>query len=292
MRIVTRPDFDGVVCAALLRQVFSASTPIVWTEPRVMQNRALAISNEDIIANLPWHSSCKLWFDHHISNKHDSKFEGVFQIAPSAAGLIYHYYKASFSNNQYKELIHETDRIDSANLNQEEILNPERNPWLLLAFTLSSSKNEEGYWEKLVELIRLKCVESILVDEEVAHKAKVFLFDSDQYRELLLSSTYKKSNVTITDFRQKNDIPKENRFLVFALYPDCSVNIKVFYDPSNADKVIMKVGHSIFNRTCKVNVGNLLKKYGGGGHVGAGSCTFSKKFEEQYINEISQALLS
>ena len=123
MRIVTRPDFDGIVCAALLKEVYPIQEPILWAEPGDMQRGRVTVNDGDIIANLPYHENCALWFDHHYSAKIDNPFEGIYQIAPSAAGLVYNYLEDKLPSG-FGELIRETDRIDSAYLTLDEVLHP------------------------------------------------------------------------------------------------------------------------------------------------------------------------
>ena len=89
MRVVTRPDFDGVVCAVLLMDALQIDASILWVQPSDMQHRRVEIQEGDVIANLPYHENCSLWFDHHYSNQPEGPVKGVFKIAPSAAGVVY-----------------------------------------------------------------------------------------------------------------------------------------------------------------------------------------------------------
>ena len=123
MRIITRPDFDGVVCASLLYEAKHIEHPVKWVEPNEMQKGLVDVREGDIIANLPYDERCSLWFDHHHTNRIDKPFKGSFKIAPSAAGVIYEYYKDRFYKD-YSELVKETDKIDSANLSLDEVLHP------------------------------------------------------------------------------------------------------------------------------------------------------------------------
>ena len=50
MRIVTRPDFDGIVCAMLIRAAEPIDQPIKWAAPNDMQKGRVAITADDIIA--------------------------------------------------------------------------------------------------------------------------------------------------------------------------------------------------------------------------------------------------
>src|SRR5712692_9812432 len=104
MRLVTRADFDGLVCGALVTK-FEQIDSYLFVEPKFMQDGQVDIRPGDVIANLPYHPSCTLWFDHHITNApmwraHTGKSEaetivpgkGGFRIAPSAARVVYEYY--------------------------------------------------------------------------------------------------------------------------------------------------------------------------------------------------------
>ena len=74
-----------------------------------MQRGLVDVRHGDIIANLPYDDRCTLWFDHHHTNKIDTPFNGAFKIAPSAAGVIFDYYKSRFEYD-YTELITATDK--------------------------------------------------------------------------------------------------------------------------------------------------------------------------------------
>jgi nanoRNase/pAp phosphatase (c-di-AMP/oligoRNAs hydrolase) len=77
--------------------------------------------------------------------------------------------------------------------------------------------------------------------------------------------------VVVTDLREVDRVPAGNRFLIYTLFPQSNVSVRVHWGPTR-DSVVAAVGHSIFNRTCKTSVGELMSSYGGGGHRGAGTC--------------------
>ena len=152
MRIVTRPDFDGIVCAVLLYQTENIDTDIYWVEPSEIQTGKASILKGDILANLPYSPNCSLWFDHHVSNKPKKKFKGAFEIAPSAAGVVYNYYKKQEKlDNHFDELIFHTDIIDSADLNQDQVRYPENYPYIILSMTIKNQNYKDvPYWNKLL----------------------------------------------------------------------------------------------------------------------------------------------
>jgi len=273
MRIVTRPDFDGIVCAALLMEVLDITEPVLWVEPVKINNREVEIKDGDILANLPYDERCSLWFDHHFTNSVNADFKGEFRLAPSAAGIIYDYYKDDFKKN-FNKLIRETDRIDSARLTQEEILLPKTNPFVLLSFTIKGNNLvNEAYWNNVVKLIRTKEIEEIIDDTDVKLRIKMEIENDLRYKEYLIEHTTVEEGVSITDFRPFVSVPSGNRFLVFSLFPDTYANIKIRNSDDKDRKVILSAGHSIFNRKCRVHCGKLVSRFGGGGHFGAGSCS-------------------
>jgi hypothetical protein len=291
MRIVTRPDFDGVVCAALIYEAENVKQPVKWVEPNDMQKGHVDIHEGDIIANLPYDERCALWFDHHHTNKIDKPFNGAFKIAPSAAGIVFEYYKDKFQRD-YTELIKETDKIDSADLSLDEVLQPEKYDYVLLSMTVSGrNKEEEPYWSRLVNLLRKFDIKRVLQDPEVNARCDAVVEMNKEYKDILRENTRLMQHVSITDFRSFDKTPEGNRFLVYSMFPEAVVSVKIRYDIDDKDTVAVSVGHSIFNRNCRVNVGLMLSNFEGGGHRGAGSCRFHKSKAQEYIPKILDILL-
>lgn len=291
MRIITRPDFDGIVCAALLYEALNIRGPVEWVEPNAMEKGMVELQEGDVIANLPYNEKCSLWFDHHFSNRIDKPFNGVFKIAPSAAGIVFGYYKDKFKRD-YSELIREADKIDSANLSLDEVLYPEKYAYVLLSMTiLSKNKSDEPYWNKLVYLLRNYGINKVFEDSEVKERCEMTIEQNKRYKTLLKENTSLKEQVSITDFRSFDKMPYGNRFLVYSLFPESVVNVKIQYESEDRNKVALHIGHSIFNRNCNVNVGLMLAKFGGGGHRGAGAGRFHVSEAEKNIGIIIDILL-
>lgn len=289
-RIVSRPDFDGIVCAMLLYEAENITKPVKWLEPSEVQKGDADIGEGDIITNLPYDDRCLMWFDHHYSNQTDQPFKGQFRIAPSAARIVFEYYQDRF-NQDYSELIAATDKIDSADFSKEEVLNPEKHPYILLSMTISGrADQEQDYWNRLVDLLKVPDIHAVLSDTEVAKRCTRTIQDNIQYIQLLKDHTHIEGQVSITDFRPLNRTPGGNRFMAYFLFPETYVNVCILIDEIEKDKVRVKIGHSIFNRTCKVNVGEMLSHYGGGGHRGAGSCSLPKNNAETHIQNIIDTL--
>jgi hypothetical protein len=256
-----------------------------------MQRGLVDVRQGDIIANLPHDDRCTLWFDHHHTNEIDKPFEGAFKLAPSAAGVIFEYYKDRFKHD-YTELITATDKIDSADLSMDEVLYPEKHGVVLLSMTvLGRDEYNERYWNRLVHLFRKSKIDQVLKDSEVKARCDAAIEKNKLYKDILKKHTVLNDHVSITDFRVFNKMPTGNRFLVYSLFPEAVVSVKIRYDEKDKKKVAVSVGHSIFNRNCKVNVGVMLSAFEGGGHRAAASCRFDVDKANDYIPKIIDILL-
>ena len=291
MRIVTRPDFDGVVCAVLLFDAKTIPPPVKWVEPSEIQKGQVEIMEGDILANLPFDDRCYMWFDHHCTNEINKPFRGVFKIAPSAAGIIHEYYADSFSRD-FSELVRQTNKIDSADLTLDEVLHPEKFPYILLSMTiLNREKQDESYWNDLVDLIGRYDIPRVLEKPEVKSRCQKAIENNRIYKDLLLKHTRIQDHVAITDFREFEITPEGNRFLVYSMFQDASAHIKIRYSDKDRTMVALSVGHSIFNNNCRINAGKLLSRFEGGGHRGAASCRFHVEKADEYIPKIIDTLI-
>lgn len=290
MRIVTRPDFDGVVSAVFLKDALHITEPVLWVEPNDMQHGRVEIQKGDIIANLPYHPAASMWFDHHFTNRIDTPFEGDWQIAPSAAGLVHAYFKDKLSRD-YGVLVAETDKIDSAALSEDEVLHPEAYPYVLLSMTLKNrDETDPPYWDHLTDLLLRSSMEEVMADPVVARRCETVVAENRAFTEVLTTHTRLEGTVSVVDLRSFDVAPSGNRFLVYSMFPAANVSVKIRYGNEGKEKLVVSVGHSIFNRTCRVNVGDLLSRYGGGGHPGAGACSFPPEKADIFLPEILKIL--
>jgi len=287
MRLITRADFDGIASGVLITAQESIDR-FLFVEPKFMQDGEVKVAADDIIANLPYHPYCYLWFDHHFTNQIATPFRGNFRIAPSAARVVLEYYGQNALSN-YATLVSETDRIDSGNLEMEDILRP-RN-YVLLSFTIDPSiREDESYWITLIHLLRDQPFASVMENPDVRKRCKQVLDDFKAYRTLLTRHSRQEGNIAITDFREVDFDGKMNRFLVYTLYPHTNVSVKLFNDKQRQGRTGISVGKNIFNQTSSINVGELLTQYGGGGHQGAGSCRVPNEKVDKVLPEIITAL--
>ncbi len=328
MRLVTRADFDGLVCGALVTLMEEIDS-YLFVEPKFMQDGAVQIRPGDIIANLPYHPNCSLWFDHHVTNaaswlrhiggsssetqKPEPETQtptqvagkGGFRLAPSAARVVYDYYTTleeeqshhgkpterlnTLSSERMKYLVEETDRIDAGRLTPEDVLHP--SGYVLISMTLEGKRSEdEPYWIRLIALLREASLAEILEVEEVKQRCQRILDDQEKLKKILLQCTTLKGNVILVDLRGVRDIPDGNRFLLYTLFPSGNISVKIAYDNQRPGATAISVGYNIFNTTSNVNVGALLEKYGGGGHRVVGSCRVANDQAEKAIQEIFEAV--
>ncbi|MGH7870868.1 MAG: exopolyphosphatase [Candidatus Binatia bacterium] len=314
MRLVTRADFDGLVCGALVTK-FENVDDYLFVEPKFLQDGLVDIRNGDIITNLPYHPNCTLWFDHHITNTTPDfpqpivLGKGGFRLAPSAARVVYEYYTEVGNRHQatgnskikaeeiisflgterVKYLMHEADRIDAGKLEQEDVLKPQG--YVLISMTTDGrNAGDEPYWLKIIGLLRDASLEETLADPEVAERCQRIRDEQDKLRALLLARAEQRKNVIYVDLRGVKEIPDGNRFLIFTLFPQGNIQVKVTHDSQRENTTAISVGYNIFNPTSNVNVGELLKNYGGGGHKVVGSSRVPNYKADQAINEILAAV--
>jgi oligoribonuclease NrnB/cAMP/cGMP phosphodiesterase (DHH superfamily) len=291
MRIVTRPDFDGVVCAVLIADALGLEKPVHWVEPNDVSKGTADIRPGDILANLPYHPDCDTWFDHHSTNRIDRPFKGLFREAPSAAGIVFEYFTGRFKRD-FTELVYWADRIDSADFTQDEVLHPEKYDYVLLSMTVSGEKGkEEGYWNKLVRLLRETDIGQAMADSDIKARCQTVIRENSEYANWLKRYTRIEGQVAVTDFRSLDQPPSGNRFLSYSLFPETVVSVRIRNDPLQKRTVVVNIGHSIFNRNCSVHVGRLLTAFGGGGHRAAASVRFPAAQADSYLPQIITALV-
>jgi len=274
-----------LVSAALL-SVVEDVTRYRFIEPGPFQAGEGEVTAEDLIANLPYRAGCLLWFDHHITNKLKGvDFRGAWREAPSAARVVYEYYNKDGSLGAWAELIAETDRIDSAALTMDDIRNP--NGYVLVSMTVEGKRpQDEPYWLHLINLLRRNDRARLLKDPEVERRCEEFKLINEEYGQALSLYSDLVGNVLVTDFRKVFHGEPGNRFLAYALFPKCDTWVKISDYAADPSRVHLAVGHSIFSRANPVNVGELMAKFGGGGHRGAGTCRPKVEAAEIALKEI------
>ena len=282
-RLVTRSDFDGLVCAAILKEL-DIIDDIKFAHPKDMQDGLVPITDKDIITNLPYVDGCFLCFDHHLSetirNTSWNEKHVIDSKAPSAARVVYDYYKKEDNlKNITDDMMEAVDKADAARFNLDDILNP--TGWVLLSFLMDSRTGLGRFREfrisnfqlmmDLIEYCRKMPIEEILELEDVQERINLYFEHQDGFRALINENSIVYKNLLVVNLREKDLIFTGNRFLKYGLFPECNISIQKMKakDPS---KTVLTVGNSIINRTSQTNIGELMLQYGGGGHKNAGTC--------------------
>ncbi len=137
-RLVTRSDFDGLVCAALLKEL-ELLDGIKFVHPKDVQDGLIELGDRDITTNLPYVPGVRLAFDHHHSEtlRVTETLENhiIMPDALSAARVVYDYFGgAARFPNVSEELMEAVDKADSALFSAEDITTPDG--WILLSFLM------------------------------------------------------------------------------------------------------------------------------------------------------------
>ena len=287
MRLVTRSDFDGLVCGALLLE---AGVIDNWkfAHPKDLQDGLVSVDENDCLANVPYVEGCGLWFDHHSSeferNQLEGKYKGESRMAPSCARIIYEYYGGKERFPQYDEIMEAVDKVDSGNLTIDDVMNPKG--WVLIGF-LMDPRTGLGRWRQftisnyqLMEKLLVACskntTEEILAMSDVQERIDVYMEQTEKFKEMVLAHSRTEENVLITDLRGVDPIYTCNRFMVYSMYPEQNISAWIV-SGRGGEGCSVAVGYSILNKTSDVNVGSLMLKYNGGGHKKVGTCQFSNE---------------
>lgn len=295
MRLLTRSDFDGICCAVLLKEL-GLMTEMVYAHPKDLQDGKVVVGKDDILANVPYVAGCGLWFDHHTSEQERlqlaGKYEGKSVLAPSAARVISDYYHSE-KLSRFTEMLHFVDKVDSADLTEDEILNP--TGWVLLGFIcdprtgLGYHKNYRisnlAFMNDLVDHIRTKSIAEILSLPDTQERITLYKENDQKAREFLKKQSRVEGSVLITDARGVEELPPSNRFLVYSLFPETNISIRMI-DGKGKEFVSISVGYSILNRSATIDVGSLMLKYGGGGHKAVGTCQVPYAAADAALKEI------
>ncbi len=294
-RLVTRSDFDGLVCAVLLNEL-DLIDDILFVHPKDMQDGKIEITERDITTNLPYVPGAHLVFDHHESETvRNSGRRDVNHIieahAPSAARVVYNHYggKATFPRIT-EEMMVAVDQADSAQYSREDILNPQG--WVLLNYLMDSRTGLGRFKEfrisnyalmmDLIKYCRDHTIEEILALPDVQERVALYHDHAARAKEQILSCATQIGNLVVLDLRPEDTIWATNRFMIYALFPTANISIHVMWGLQKQNTVFA-TGKSILDRGSKTHVGNLMLEFGGGGHAAAGTC--------QIANEKADAML-
>lgn len=281
-RLITRSDFDGLVCAVLLKHLDMVDE-IKFVHPKDMQDGKIEVSNKDISTNLPYVPGIHLAFDHHLSETlRNKKVDNhiIAPKAPSAARVVWDYYGGLEAfPSQWIEMMEACDRGDSAQFNKEQVLNPEG--WDLLNFLMDARTGLGRFREfrisnynlmmDLIDCCRNHSIEEIMQLPDVVERIELYHEQNTLFKAQLERCSTVYENLVVLDLRGEDIIHAGNRFVIYALFPQCNISIHIMWG-FQKQNTVFATGKSIFDRSSNTNVGELMLKYGGGGHQAAGTC--------------------
>ena len=295
-RLITRSDFDGLVCAVLLKEL-DLIDDIKFVHPKDMQDGKVEVTGRDITTNLPYVPGVYMSFDHHASEAIRNETQDnhvIHPSAPSAARVVFeHYGGVAKFGDRFNDMMIAVDKSDSAQFSREEILNPEG--WVLLNYLMDSRTGLGRFRDfrvsnyqlmmDLIDYCRTHGIEDILKLPDVVERIELYQEHAAKAKEQLQFCTTVHHNVAVLDLRQEETIYAVSRFMIYALYPATNISIHVMWGVQKQNTVLA-TGKSILNRSSKVNVGALMLLYGGGGHENAGTCQVPNERSATVLNEL------
>ena len=296
-RLVTRSDFDGLVCAVLLNEL-ELIDEIKFVHPKDMQDGKIDITARDITTNLPYVPAAHLAFDHHESETIRVAGKAANRIiapdAPSAARVVYDYYggRTTFPSIT-DEMMDAVDKADSAQFSREEVLDPKG--WVLLNYLMDSRTGLGRFREfrvsnytlmmDLIKYCRNHGIDDILKLPDVKERVELYFEHAVKAKEQILRCSTVHAKLVVLDLRQEETIYATNRFMIYALFPQTNISIHVLWGVQKQNTVFA-TGKSILDRSSQTNVGELMLKYGGGGHHAAGTCQVDNEQAAAVLQEI------
>ena len=299
-RLITRSDFDGLVCAVLLKDM-DLIDEIKFVHPKDMQDGIIKVTERDITTNLPYVPGSYLAFDHHesetIRNEHLAENHHIDPNAASAARVVYNYYKDKHPfRPEWDEMMAAVDKADSAQYSEEEILHP--SGWTLLNYMMDARTGLGRFrafrisnytlMMELIDYCRDHTIEEIIELPDVKERIELYFRYEDEFKRMIQVNARVYDDIVVVDLRDVEPILPGNRFVVYALYPEVKISIQVMWGLKQQNTVFT-VGKSILNRESDANIGEVMLRFGGGGHKNAGTCQVDNdKAEELLIQVISQ----
>jgi nanoRNase/pAp phosphatase (c-di-AMP/oligoRNAs hydrolase) len=296
-RLVTRSDMDGLVCAVLLREL-DLIDDILFVHPKDMQDQKIDITDRDITTNLPYVEKAHIVFDHHLSetvrNEQGLGNHVIDPTAPSAARVIYKYYGGEERFPAFfNEMMDAVDKADAAQFTMDDVLNPQG--WEFLSFLMDARTGLGRFREfrisnynlmmDLIEACKTMTIAEIMKLPDVQERVDMYNSHEELFKNQLKELSTVHGKVVVLDLRGQETIYAGNRFMIYALYPQCSVSIHVI-DGFRKQNTALPIGKSIFDRTSKTNIGELALKYGGGGHLNAGTCQVPNEDADDIVLEL------
>jgi nanoRNase/pAp phosphatase (c-di-AMP/oligoRNAs hydrolase) len=296
MRLVTRSDFDGLACGALLKEA-GLIDGYQFVHPKDIQDGLVELGPNDILANVPYAAGIGMWFDHHTSEGErlgTISYRGMSRVAPSCARVIYDFLGgASRYSSHWDAMMEAVDKVDSASLTVQEIEYP--TGWVLIGFLMDPRTGLGRFrtfrisnyqlMESMIEMCRTMTAEEILQNPDVKDRADLYFQQAPFYSNMIRTCSHMRGEVLIIDFRHQETIYPGNRFLPYTMFPDCKVSIHVTWG-RGANNVALAMGNSIINRSSQANLGSIALHFGGGGHEAVATCQVAEEDVESTLATI------
>lgn len=303
-RLVTRSDMDGLLAAVLLREL-EMIDDIKFVHPKDVQDGKVELTENDITTNLPYVPCVHLSFDHHSSETSRVEASGPNHIieatSPSTARVVYNYFGGQERFPSIPEaMLDAVDKADSAAFTMDDVLDPQG--WELLSFIMDPRTGLGRFREfrvanyalmmDLIAYCKDHTIEEILELPDVKERVELYFSHDDKSREQIRRCSTVHGKLVVLDLRNEETIFAANRFIIYALYPDCNLSMHVMWGMKKQNTVFA-IGKSIFNKSSKLDIGELCLQYGGGGHENAGTCQIDNDHAEetraQLIEQIQTA---
>ncbi len=301
-RLITRSDFDGLVCAMILKELDMVND-IKFVHPKDMQDGLIEVTDHDITTNLPYVPGIYLAFDHHESELLRVDGTGIDNYiidgnAPSAARVVYEYFGGAAKLPRITtEIMEAVDKADSAQFTLEDILEPKG--WELLSFLMDARTGLGRFrnfrvsnYQLMMELIDY-CIEhpieEILKLPDVKERVDMYFEQQDKFKAQLEKVHEIVGDTVVLHLKDEDPIYTGNRFLIYAMYPETKISVHVMWGLKKQNTVFT-IGKSIVNRSSNVDIGAICLEYGGGGHKNAGTCQVPNEDAERLLPEILEKL--
>jgi nanoRNase/pAp phosphatase (c-di-AMP/oligoRNAs hydrolase) len=297
-RLLTRSDFDGLVCAVLLKELGMLGT-IKFVHPKDVQDGKIEVTDRDILTNLPYVAGCHICFDHHASEEirtegTEAKNHVLSPNADSAARVVYDYFGGADRFAEIDvDMLNAVDKADSARFSMDDVLEPQG--WDLLSFLMDARTGLGRFREfrvsnyqlmmDLIDYCKESSIEKILTLPDVRERVELYRAQEIQFKDQLRRCSTVHGNLVVLDLRHEETIFAGNRFMIYVLFPECNISMHVLWGRMKQNTVFT-IGKSIFDRSCRTDIGQLCLSYQGGGHANAGTCQIDNEDAQRVRDEL------
>jgi nanoRNase/pAp phosphatase (c-di-AMP/oligoRNAs hydrolase) len=297
-RLITRSDFDGLVCAMLLKELGMLGD-IKFVHPKDVQDGKVEVTDRDILTNVPYAPGCRLCFDHHASETIRTAGMETSNLildptADSAARVVYEHYGGHDTFPEIDpRMIEAVDKADSARFTMDDVLDPQG--WELLSFLMDARTGLGRFREfrisnyqlmmDLIDYCKKHAIDEILTLPDVRERVELFREQEGLAKEQIRRCSTVHGNLVVLDLRNEETIFAGNRFMIYVLFPQCNISMHVLWGREKQNTVFT-IGKSIFDRSCQTDIGKLCLSYGGGGHANAGTCQIANEDAQRVKDEL------